>query len=427
MSWNLRYRVREHLRTSLWPIPCAFGLLGLVVGMSLWRLDLWTGWKLLGFEHQGAMSLLSAIVGATLTFLGTAFSVLLVVVQFASTQLTPRAIHVSLNDPLYRVTVGLFVGTFVFSLIILARTHSDFVPQLALVLASTLVVLSITAYVCLISHLRLSLRPVIVAARIGRMGRRTITQLYPRALAASNPETPDRDDGAIPVATRVIMNAGPPGILVAYDAGGIIAEARRCDARVILVPGPGDFVRGGAPLFRLSEPAGKMRDSLLLDSLVLAQERSPDQDPAFVFRILVDVAVKALSPSINDPTSAVMVIDQLHDLLACLSSRQLDVGRHRDGERRLRLSVDLPTWDDYVSLAIDEIRQFGVGQLQIARRLRALLEDLLHTVPPERRLPVERELALLTRSVERTFADRDDLECAKVADAQGIGSSPKTS
>src|SRR5262249_57068047 len=132
MTWVQRFRLSAHLRSSLWPIPCVFGLAGLLIAMAVWRIDRWVGWALFGFEHQGGSALIAAIVGASLTFLGTAFSLLLVVVQFASTQLTPRAIRLSLNDPLYRMTLGLFVTTFVFNLVILGRTNSNFVPQLAI-------------------------------------------------------------------------------------------------------------------------------------------------------------------------------------------------------------------------------------------------------------------------------------------------------
>jgi uncharacterized membrane protein len=425
MSWSRRFRVRSHLQSSLWPVPCIFGFCGMLLGMAVWRFDRWMGWSLFSFEHQGATALIAAVVGATLTFLGTAFSVLLVVVQFASTQLTPRAIRVSVNDPLYRVTVGLFAATFVFALIILGRTTSTFVPQFSVFIASMLAVLSLAAYVLLISHLRLSLRPVIVASRVGALGRKTLSSIYTRALGTTPPAPVDGTPSPRPP-TRVITNEGPPGILIAFNVAGLVAEAQRCDGALTLVPAPGDFVHDGAPIFQVFEPAQPMRDAVLLDSVVLGQERTMDQDPAFAFRILVDVAIKALSAAINDPTSAVMAIDQLHSLLFLLASRRLDEGSFRDGAGRVRLTVDLPTWEDYVCLAVDEIRHCGQGQVQIARRLKAMLDDLAQIIPADRRAVIERELKLLAQTVERGFADRDDQQSASEADSQGIGSSPKT-
>lgn len=426
MSWAVLFRLREHLRTALWPIPCVLGVGGLLLGMSVWRVDRWLGWAVFDLEYRGATALTAAIVGATLTFLGTAFSVLLVVVQFASTQLTPRAVRVSLSDPLYRFTVGLFVATFVYSLVVLARTTEAFVPQLGVHVATILAVLSLGAYVVLISHLRASLRPVIVVARVGRQGLQALARIYPDAIAAPGLATPADDAVGTRQSTRTVASSGPAGLLVGFDVRGLVAGARRCGAELLLAPAPGDFVRSGAPLFHLLESGPPIDDRLLRRAVVLGRERTMHQDPAFAFRILVDVAIKALSPAINDPTSAVMAIDQLHELLSYVGSRHLEVGRYRDADGRVRLTVETPTWEDYVSLAVDEIRHFGEPQLQIARRLRALLEDLLQAVPVERRPVIQRELDLLTQTVRRGFADADDQARASEPDQQGIGSSPRS-
>ncbi len=424
MSWRFRFRFREGLSAALWPIPCAFGLGGLLLGMIVWRVDRVARWSLFDYDAGAATALVSAIVSATLTFLGTAFAVLLVVVQFASTQLTPRALRVSLSDPLYRTSLGLFVATFVYSLVILARTTKTFVPQLGMSLASILAAVSLIAYVILISHLRTSLRPVVVSARVGRLGRQALDQIYPEALRAPSPSARAADTTAASSPTRTLANPGPAGTLVAFHAAGLTEEARRADAVVILVPAPGDFVRSGAPLFRLIERGVAMSEQRLLDSVVLGRERTMDQDAAFALRILVDIAIKALSPTINDPTSAVMAIDQLHELLAQLGSRRLDVGHHRDADGRVRLVVDRPRWEDYVSLAVDEIRYFGAQQFQVMRRLRAVFEDLERVVPEERKAAIRRELDLLAESVRRTFPDALDQERAGDPDAQGLGSSP---
>jgi uncharacterized membrane protein len=393
--------------------------------MIAWRVDRWAGWSLFDYDAGAATALISAIVAATLTFLGTAFAVLLIVVQFASTQLTPRALRVSLSDPLYRSSLGLFVATFVYSLVILARATKTFVPQLGMVVASILVVVSLAAYVMLISHLRISMRPVIVAARAGRLGRQALERIYPEPFREPSPGAAAADATAPAGPTRTVFNPGPPGTLVAFDVAGLVAEARRADALIMLAPAPGDFVRSGAPLFRLFDPTAAVSERRLLGSVVLGHERTMDQDTAFAFRILVDVAIKALSPAINDPTSAVMAIDQIHELLAQLGSRRLDIGEHRDAEGRVRLTVDRPSWEDYVSLAVDEIRRFGVEQLQVMRRLRAVFEDLLRILPDERKAAISRELALLAEAVRRTFPDPLDQERASEPDAQGIGSSPR--
>ena len=425
MSWALRFRLREQLRTGIWLVPCGCGVAGLLLGMAVWRLDRWAAWTLLDYKHDGAMALAGAIVSAMLTFVGTAFTVLLVAAQFASNQLSPRALKVSLGDPLYRMALGLFVGTLVYTMAILTRISADFVPQLGVALAAVLTMTSVVTYLILIGHFGRSLRPVNVVARVGREGRRTLERMYPAALA-----DPDREAGApdpMPTAraARTLCHPGPPGILLGLDLEGLVAEAQRCNTRVVLVPAVGGFVRTGTPLFRLFAATPPIDERLLLRSVAVGRERTMEQDTRFVFRVLVDVAIKALSPAINDPTSAVMAIDQLHELLAYLGPRRLDVGRYRDRDGQVRLRVEMPTWENYMSLAVDEIRHFGAGSIQVGRRLRAMLQDLHQILPEERKGAIRHELTLLDHSIGRAFPDAADRERASQPDEQGIGSSPQ--
>ena len=146
-----------------------------------------------------------------------------------------------------------------------------------------------------------------------------------------------------------------------------------------------------------------------------------EQDPAFGFRIIVDIASKGLSPAINDPTTAVLAIDQIHHLLRSVGSRHLDEGRLHDTSGALRLVYPTPNWEDFVSLAVTEIRQFGSTSIQVVRRLRAMLENLIEVLPAQRRELLSRELTLLQRSAERSFPDPADQALADVSDSQGMG------
>jgi uncharacterized membrane protein len=159
----------------------------------------------------------------------------------------------------------------------------------------------------------------------------------------------------------------------------------------------------------------------LYDTVALGAERTMEQDPAFPFRIIVDIASKALSPAINDPTTAVLALDQIHHLLRNLAGRRLDTGLVHDRDKRLRLIYRTPDWEDFVSLAVVEIRHFGASSIQVARRLRAMLEDLIQAVPAERRPPLEAELRRLQRAAERAFSDPEDRAHAAQGDSQGIG------
>ncbi|HSB35717.1 MAG TPA: DUF2254 family protein, partial [Thermoanaerobaculia bacterium] len=201
------------------------------------------------------------------------------------------------------------------------------------------------------------------------------------------------------------------------------ALARRKDCLIEVVPQVGDFVAPGDPLFRVYGD-GDVEDRDLQQSIAIGPERTVEQDPAFAFRIIVDVAAKALSPAINDPTTAVLAIDPLHHLLRSVGLRRLDTGHVFDGAGRLRLAYRTPNWEDLVDLAVTEIRHYGKDSIQIARRMRAMLESLIRVVPEERAVRLREELDLLHRAVDRTFLDAEDRGRADRADSLGMGGAP---
>ena len=156
--------------------------------------------------------------------------------------------------------------------------------------------------------------------------------------------------------------------------------------------------------------------------VALGDERTIEQDPAFAIRILVDVANLALSPAVNDPTTAVQVLDYLGETLRLVGTTDLSVGTW-DNSDRPRRGVVIParSWEDYLTLTANEIREYGSGGIQIMRRLRAMLEELHDEVRPEFRAAVKEELARLDATVARSFGDSVDFAAASVADTQGIG------
>jgi len=183
----------------------------------------------------------------------------------------------------------------------------------------------------------------------------------------------------------------------------------------------GDFIAYGDPLFRIFQGGESLSAETLCQSVAIGQERTPQQDAAFAFRIIVDIASKGLSPAINDPTTAVLAIDQIHHLLRNVGCRRLDDERVRDAAGRLRLAYRTPDWEDFVELAVTEIRQFGGASIQIARRLRAMLENLIQTLPEERIARLRLELEKLPRSAKRFFPEPADLALADIGDLQGVG------
>src|SRR5262249_21243102 len=161
------------------------------------------------------------------------------------------------------------------------------------------------------------------------------------------------------------------GVVLAFDITGLTSLATSADCLIEMVPQVGNFVAIGDPLFRIYGNGGKLSEDALCQSLAVGQERTAEQDPAFAFRSMVGIASKGLSPAINDPTTAVLALDQIHHLLRIVGHRQLDDGIVSDATGRTRLTYRTPDWEDFVHLALTEIRHFGAESIQVARRLRA--------------------------------------------------------
>jgi uncharacterized membrane protein len=177
----------------------------------------------------------------------------------------------------------------------------------------------------------------------------------------------------------------------------------------------------GMPILRVHGRGAPPPEARLRRAVELGPERTFEQDPKYAIRILVDVAIKALSPAINDPTTAVQALDQIEDLMLRLGQRTLDVGRVRDTQGHLRFVMPVPTWHDLVVLALDEIRFCGATSVQVMRRTRALLEDLKDQVRPDRRADLDYYLARVDAGIRRDFADADDQRDALEQDRQGLG------
>ena len=183
----------------------------------------------------------------------------------------------------------------------------------------------------------------------------------------------------------------------------------------------GDFIATDEPLFRLYGSAGGASAALLSASVAFGSERTLEHDPMFAFRILVDIALKALSPAINDPTTAVLAMDQIHRLLRDIGLRHLHGDTIRDANGQVRLVLRTPEWQDFVHMACPEIRRSGATSVQIVRRQRAMLENLLRTLPPRRHPALQEQLDILDRLLPDSLTMPEDLALARIGDAQGIG------
>jgi uncharacterized membrane protein len=199
----------------------------------------------------------------------------------------------------------------------------------------------------------------------------------------------------------------------------LLAVAHR--AVVTMAAAVGDTVVDGTPLLQVHGGNRPIREWALRRCVQLGRDRTFEQDPKYAIRLLVDVAIRALSPAVNDPTTAVQALDQIEDLLIRLGNRRLSFGRVRDSSGTARVFYPVPSWDDFVVLAFDEIRYYGATSIQVMRRMRALIRTVMEHVPVARRPALQRYLTRVDAGIVRAFEDDDDRRDALVEDRQGLG------
>jgi uncharacterized membrane protein len=419
MNWSIFYGVRSYLRSSIWVVPFIAIPFALVITRLVHWLDARLGWSLLDFALPGAQALLQAIVTATLSFVVFTFGSLLVAIQVASAQLTSRIIATTLlRNDVVKYTVALFIFTLMFALGAQNRMEKD-VHQLVMLLAALLVILSFAAFFYLIDYASRLLRPITILAHVGGDGLSVIENVYP--VLSHGADSPTGDFVTLGVPDRVIRQQGTSGIVLAVNVEQLEAEAGRAMGCIELVPQVGDFVAVDEPLFNLYGGARSIDENTLRSAIALGSERTLEQDPTFAFRIVVDIALRALSPAINDPTTAVLAIDQLHRLLRMVGARHLRTDELSDEAGQLRLIFRTPKWEDFVNLAFSEIRSCGSNNLQIVRRLRAMIDNLVLTLPAHCHPPLQQQLSLLDRDIARYFVYPEELALARIADSQGLG------
>jgi uncharacterized membrane protein len=293
------------------------------------------------------------------------------------------------------------------------------VHQLVMLLAALLVILSFAAFFYLIDYASRLLRPITILAHVGGDGLSVIENVYPDL--SHGADSPTGNFVTLGVPDRVIRQQGTSGIVLAVNVEQLEAEAGRAMGCIELVPQVGDFVAVDEPLFNLYGGARSIDGNNLRSAIALGSERTLEQDPTFAFRIVVDIALRALSPAINDPTTAVLAIDQLHRLLRMVGARHLRTDELSDEAGQLRLIFRTPKWEDFVNLAFSEIRSCGSNNLQIVRRLRAMIDNLVLTLPAHCHPPLQQQLSLLDREIARYFVYPEDLALARIADSQGLG------
>jgi len=409
------------VRDSLWFVPGIGAVLGATLALVAVRVpnpdgDLaWLEAWLFGGGVEGARGVLSTIAGSLITVTGVVFSVTVVALQLASSQFSPRVLGGFVADRVNQVVLGVFIGTFTYTLLVLRTIHSEgadretFVPQVGVTLALVLLLASIGALIVFIDHAARSVQASVILERETRRTLARMEAVFPARRAAAAPAGADRPVAAAGAAAAVA--AGSAGYLQSVDADalGELARAHGLTMRTELLVG--GFALPGTKLASVW-PAAAVDDDVraaVRGAFALGPERTPEQDVELGILALADIAVRALSPGINDPTTAMHAIDRLAELLAALAPRVAPTAeRGADDRRGAHVVGRQTTFDRAAGLAFDQIRHYGVSNPAVARRLLGVLGELAGGTEGATRRVIAVQAEAIARAARREVADPVD-------------------
>lgn len=418
--------MREHLRDTFWFAPtvgllCSFALWW---GVSALDAEIVTHLKdeqayeeigdLIRFADD-ARTIVTTVSSAMMTFIGVVFSISLVAVQMASGQLTPRVVRIFVRSRISKLTLTVFLATFAFSLLVLTSYESESdprrvtsVPLLQSMLTLAMVGLSLLLFIAYVSSTLRLMQVGPVVDRITHESLRVVGRM-PGGV---------REELSLGAETARIGYSGRAGVLREVNVARLVRVARRQEVVLRLIPRIGDFVVPGTPV--LAVHGGALSQRMPRYTISVGVERTPQQDLAFGLRQLSDIALRALSPAVNDPTTAVQCLDRIVQLLTAMVHLPLGAVQHRDGAGAVRLVQDGPEWTELVDLAFEEIRWCATRSPQVSRRMLAGMNDVVALAPEDRKGALVRHRELLVKAVERTVPDVIAREFALFPDRQGI-------
>ncbi len=321
MAWDVLFRARQYLRGSLWIVPVLGGVAGALAALVV--TDAGTIFELpasLRYSAGTAEAVLAAVVGASVGLTGFVVTVSVLIVQMATGTFSARYLRLFYRDRVLKAVLAVLVGTMTFSFGLLRGVEENAVPHFGVTLSGFLMAGGVVLFLYFLDHSIHRLRPVAVAALVARAGRRAFEQ---GVQAAAGGDAPDYSpepytSGGSPA---LVARSGRAGAIQAINDRGLVHIARSHDCIVVVPKAVGDFVPEGSPLVEVYGPGASEIDERELRSMIaLGVERTIEQDPAFAIRIMVDIAIRALSPAVNDPTTAVQVLNHLGEMLRLIGS-----------------------------------------------------------------------------------------------------------
>ncbi|MDW4906512.1 DUF2254 domain-containing protein [Streptomyces sp. ADMS] len=411
----------DTVRAQLWPLPTLGVVLAVTAGVGLPRLDAriqhdippWLTDYLFGGGADAARTVLEAIAGSLISVTALTFSLTVVTLQLASSQFSPRLLRTFTADRYVQTTLALFLATFTYALTVLrtVRTGDDekvmFVPQVSVTVAFLLTLASVLGLVLFLSHLTREIRVETMMQSVHSAANHTIHRLLPeRAPAAGGPGAPPEPSAdALPLPVR------KPGFLTAVDEEALLEAAVEAGAVLLIDRHPGSSLITGTPMgaaWPLSgEPfSPETRTDLVrkaAEAVSTGAERTEAQDVAFGLRQLTDITAKALSPGVNDPTTAVHALSHSSALLCELAHRDLGPRVLHDDHHRVRVVLQRPDLGNLLDLAVAQPLRYGAGEPAVLNRIAMLLRELAWNTTPDQHPPI---VAALDR-LRTTAADQD--------------------
>lgn len=417
-------RVWITLSSSLWFIPATLVTLALVLAATLVQLsagvdaaalDRWP--RIFGAGADGARGVLSTIAGSMITVAGVTFSITIAALALASAQYTPRVLRTFMADRANQLVLGVFVGIFAYCLVVLRTIRGGdegaFVPSIAVLGGVVLALIGTAVLIFFVHHIADALQASTILERVRVATERAIDEMYP-ALAGDDTATGDRVPDAVGAWLPVPSHA--TGYVQGVNVVALAELAGTCGGIIRMERGVGDFVVEGDPLCSFAAESRGGTGASLHESLrsgvrrhhAIARYRTVEQDPAFGILQIVDMALKALSPGVNDTTTATGCVDHLGALLARVGARQMADGpRRMDGV--IRLIPIRPSFEGLVTLALDDIRRNAGGNVRVLLRLcDAIAVAGRHTSLARRRDSLAAQLGLIEDQARRTVPAPDD-------------------
>ncbi|MFB2934578.1 DUF2254 domain-containing protein [Aerosakkonemataceae cyanobacterium BLCC-F154] len=376
-------KIWDSLHSSYWFLPSVMVLGGIILAFSTLTLDRMDKVKMEEWSWiytggpEGARSLLSAIAGSMVSVAATAFSITIVALQLASANFGPRLLRNFMQDTGNQIVLGTFIGTFIYCLLILRTVRGEdyklFVPQLSITIAILLAIASIAVLIFFIHHASTIIQASHVIQDVSRDLHRTIDNLYPEKIGKGEAK-PERIVAEIPQNFATVaypIPATKTGYLQAIDNERLMKIACNYDLLLRLEFRPGEFIIQGETLV-MSYPDQRVNQKVLneVDKVfILGQERTEQQDIEFPIAQLVEIAMRALSPGINDPFTAIRCIDRITSGLSHLCQRKFPSSYRYDRDNSLRIIAETTGFNEIVDRAFSQIRLYGNSDLAVNLKL----------------------------------------------------------